>query len=467
MASVVIPQKITEAVLTSSTAPEPGVGEAAWSAGLAYPLKRKTIIGAPTSAVTITIAEPAVVAWAAHGLADGTPIVFSSTGALPTGLTAGVVYYVIERATDTLQVSETKGGAPVVTTGSQSGVQTAKAQVHRIYESLVGLARTATITIANPGVVTLSNHGLVAGTPIAFTTTGGLPTGLTANTTYYVLAFTPDTFTLAASSGGAAIQTTGAQSGVHTAIANPNLGNPPAISPLHWLDIGPTNRWAALDIDQNTRTWAPSPLIISLTPGKRADALFLGGLMANSALIEMRVGGVVKYSQTVNLNTRKAKTWREFFFKPFSTKPKVLRLDLPPYTDGVITVTLTRTSGLVGCGALVIGRNIYLGRTQHGADFEALNFSEIERNSYGELSKLKPERSVPKSAETIHFDKSNTQTIMETIELLNAAPAVWAGLRDDSDGYFGAHLILGIFKSIRLNLTQAEYGILTGEFEEI
>lgn len=75
-----------------------------------------------------------------------------------------------------------------------------------------------TITIAAPGVVSWNAHGLVAGTPVMFATTGALPTGLTAGTTYYVSAtgLTTNAFSLSANSGGATITTSGTQSGVHT-----------------------------------------------------------------------------------------------------------------------------------------------------------------------------------------------------------------------------------------------------------
>lgn len=77
---------------------------------------------------------------------------------------------------------------------------------------------TATITIATPGVVSFVGHGLVAGDTVKFTTTGALPTGLVAGTSYYVIAagLTANAFQVAAAIGGAAINTTGSQSGVHT-----------------------------------------------------------------------------------------------------------------------------------------------------------------------------------------------------------------------------------------------------------
>ncbi len=75
-----------------------------------------------------------------------------------------------------------------------------------------------TVTIASPGVFTSVAHGLVVGDKVHLTTTGGLPAGLAANTTYYVISagLTADAFRLALSPTGAAINTSGSQSGVHT-----------------------------------------------------------------------------------------------------------------------------------------------------------------------------------------------------------------------------------------------------------
>jgi microcystin-dependent protein len=81
---------------------------------------------------------------------------------------------------------------------------------------------TATITIASPGVVTWSSHGRQNGDPVKFSTTGALPTGLTADTTYYIINKTANTFQLAATPGGTAINTSGSQSGTHTAIHAPH-----------------------------------------------------------------------------------------------------------------------------------------------------------------------------------------------------------------------------------------------------
>ncbi|HEV7258936.1 MAG TPA: DUF3383 family protein [Bosea sp. (in: a-proteobacteria)] len=78
-----------------------------------------------TSTVTMTIANPGVVTWTGHTLQNGNQVRFTTTGALPSGLTAGTNYYVVNQATNTFQISATLGGSAITTTGTQSGTHTA------------------------------------------------------------------------------------------------------------------------------------------------------------------------------------------------------------------------------------------------------------------------------------------------------------------------------------------------------
>ena len=82
--------------------------------------------------------------------------------------------------------------------------------------------RTATISIASPAVVSLASHGFQPGTAIRFQSTGALPTGLVIGPTYYVAAggnFGAGTFNVTNTPGGAAINTSGTQSGTHVVFA--------------------------------------------------------------------------------------------------------------------------------------------------------------------------------------------------------------------------------------------------------
>lgn len=80
----------------------------------------------------------------------------------------------------------------------------------------LGTAATATITIASPGVVTMTGHGFTGGERVTIATTGALPTNLSVNTVYFIKFIDANTFNLATTSGGANINTSGSQSGTHT-----------------------------------------------------------------------------------------------------------------------------------------------------------------------------------------------------------------------------------------------------------
>jgi len=79
---------------------------------------------------------------------------------------------------------------------------------------------TFTTTIATPGVMTKTAHGFISGQKCQLSTTGALPTGLSAATTYYIHKINADTFHLCTSlanvAAGTYIATSGSQSGTHT-----------------------------------------------------------------------------------------------------------------------------------------------------------------------------------------------------------------------------------------------------------
>ena len=90
---------------------------------------------------------------------------------------------------------------------------------------------TVTVTIASPGVFTWTGHTLQPNDPIKLFTTVALPTGLTAGThglvtagtVYYVVgaSITANTFQVSTTPGGTAVNTSGSQSGTHTAVMAP------------------------------------------------------------------------------------------------------------------------------------------------------------------------------------------------------------------------------------------------------
>ena len=132
--------------------------------------------------VTITIASPAVFTLSAGtgqptaAPAAGTICILSTTGALPTGFTAGTQYFVVSPSGATFELAATSGGSAINSSGSQSGVQ------------MAGFGAGS-----GPGVITLNKANFpfgggvgiwsaVPGMTVNLTATNGLFTGSSLNT---------------------------------------------------------------------------------------------------------------------------------------------------------------------------------------------------------------------------------------------------------------------------------------------
>ena len=179
------------------------------------------------AAVTINIATATFTVSSTTGITTGTPVQFTTGGALPTGLSASTKYYARDVTATTFKVSATIGGAAITLSGTQSGTHTAYWNIYTTFSVATGTASNKTggrvpfypaISVAAPAVLTSTGHGLVNGKRVIFQTTGALPTGITANTVYFVVNAAADTFQISATSGGAALPTSGSQSGTHTCL---------------------------------------------------------------------------------------------------------------------------------------------------------------------------------------------------------------------------------------------------------
>lgn len=137
---------------------------------------------------------------------DGATITFDCS---PTG---GNRHQVILGGNRTLALSNASSGQAIILDLIQDGTGS------RTVTWFSGPALTVTMTIANPCVVT--SLDIPTGTPVVFTTTGALPTGITAGTTYYWIRVSATTGNIATSfanaQAGTTVTTTGSQSGVHT-----------------------------------------------------------------------------------------------------------------------------------------------------------------------------------------------------------------------------------------------------------
>lgn len=106
---------------------------------------------------TVTVANPAVFTPATYVPANGTAVILSTTDALPTGLIAGVQYYVVSAGVSTFRLANVPNGAPIVTTGTQSGT-------HSVY---VNSGITAAVLNQSYAVTVIDNNSYTITVPVA------------------------------------------------------------------------------------------------------------------------------------------------------------------------------------------------------------------------------------------------------------------------------------------------------------
>ena len=240
----------------------------------------------------------------------------------------------------------------------------------------------------------------------------------------------------------------------------------PESDPINWFDAGPTRRTAMLDLYRNTQSSQTAGIQYAVSPGQLVDALALMGLECDQATVAVWANGAQVYSHTELMNTRTVMNWYDYFFAPFTRKENLVLFDLPPYSNGVVSVVLSGT-GSVKCGALCLGQATNLGRVEYSAERGSVNFSKVDRDAFGNAT-LVPRRDVPTTRQTTWLPKALVNRTVAVLTALAGAPAVWSGLEDENaDGYFDALLILGVRKEFTVNLAYPVDAKLTLNLEEI
>lgn len=249
---------------------------------------------------------------------------------------------------------------------------------------------------------------------------------------------------------------------IYESLVASNLGNTPESSPTKWLDVGPTNKWALFDSVVGTKTSLASPLSITIAPGA-VNSIALMELVGSSVQVVMTSGGTTVYSKTVNLDASNVSDYYDYFFGPFVQRSEVVLTDLPPYANGIITITLTG-SGTVSLGLCVVGLSTLIGNTHYGASAGINDYSLKTTDAFGNttITKRSYARRVSASLSMLRGDFSR---IHRKLSDLRATPCVWVGADDDADNEFGPLIAYGFFKDFSIEVAYVSHCLCSIEIE--
>ena len=371
------PFGIADIHLTSSNVTE--ADYAAYASGTTYAVGDRVTIISPSATMTMTIASPCVVTWTAHGLPDKTPVRFTTTGALPTGITAEQIYFTRDGTANALKLCLTPGGAAINTSGSQSGTHTGFATRHDVYESLVGS----------------------------------------------------------------------------------NLGNAPAISPNSWLRVDSTNRWRMHDNSMGSQT-ANSNSIANVYEAKQViDAVALMNISAASIQVTVTdvTEGVV-YDQTFSgIAPISASSFYAWGFEPIVRITDMIIPGLPPYLNADIALTMTDTGGTVLCGNCVLGKIRDFGGTQYGMGMLLEDYSIKSKSQFGIYTVQEGAYSRRLDA-TVYVDSGAVDAVFNLLATYRAIPAVFVG-----SSLYGSSIVFGFVTSFNPVVQYVRQSLMKIEIE--
>jgi len=248
---------------------------------------------------------------------------------------------------------------------------------------------------------------------------------------------------------------------IYECVAAVSGSTPPESDATHWLDAGPTARWAAMDSYISTQTTATTALTYVLRPGF-FDAIALYGLTGISLQITLKdsPGGAVVYSDTVLLEEDPLDWWDWAFGQP---KPltKWFVKDLTLYADPELTITITAASGeAVGLGMLVIGSLTPMvgdstwGGTQQGASATPQTYSYIAYDDFGNVT-IKRRPAATGMSFKVSMPREQADFALALVQRVLDIPC--ACIATDAPGYQG----LNVFGLISGSMSYDTFGTAT------
>jgi hypothetical protein len=225
-----------------------------------------------------------------------------------------------------------------------------------------------------------------------------------------------------------------------------------------WLEVSSTNRWKMFDLTYESQTSNADIITVTLTPGEICDSVVLLNLEASRITIVVTdpTDGEV-YNQTIFLEASETvvwgtdeqwgtdEVWQGGSYIEIIEKVG-LKLDLPPYTNASITITILSADATAKCGTLIIGRKKTLGITEWSPSVGIIDYSIKEADTFGNFSVVA--RAYSKRASCVFA--VNTVSHVEVLRLLTlyrTTPLIWI-LSDD----YNTTIVYGFYKEFTISL---------------
>jgi hypothetical protein len=251
----------------------------------------------------------------------------------------------------------------------------------------------------------------------------------------------------------------------------PNVGNDPATdlaldTPLWWKEVSATNRWKAFDNKVGSQTSQATSITYCITPGQVYDSIAFLNLDAITVQVVLTdpVEGVV-YDHTTDLQTTVISgagttiDWYTYFFSSIFRTTDIAILDIPPYLNAVVDVTITYTGETAKVGAIVLGLQSTIGTTRWNPNIGIHDYSIKAVDEYGVYSVSERAFSKRMSCD-IEIEFASIPDVQNLLALYRSTLLVWIGVEN-----FSPLIVYGFYKDFSIVIPHLVYAECNIEIE--
>jgi hypothetical protein len=228
---------------------------------------------------------------------------------------------------------------------------------------------------------------------------------------------------------------------------------PPSNLGVEWIEIGATNRWRAFDRSVQAQTLADdaSGITYEFQFNSLATAAAFFNLVASDVRITVTLPGetIPAYDETFELFDRSILIdWFEYFFAETETRSDLFVVGIPGFAGGTMVVEIT---GAPQCavGEIAVGKLENIGQTAWGARIEALDFSRVDEDPFGNVTILR--RGSAKRVDfPVMWPSTDTRRIDRILDNIRSEPAVFAATPCEDDPY--GLFVYGFYQTYDINV---------------
>lgn len=230
----------------------------------------------------------------------------------------------------------------------------------------------------------------------------------------------------------------------YQSLVSANTGNA-LTDTTKWTPRGATNQRAMVDQYNNTQTTSAGPIVMVWSPQQISQGVFVGNVDADVVTITVQdaAEGVVYTEVQQLLAADSNSSLFNWLFKRMRKSTYAVSVLLPPYANAIVTITLSKASGNVKCGMMVVGSLVDVGLSKYGIGTEIKDYSTtlfaFDGTSSTTLRGFAKRMNVD-----VLLSNGVIDAVQERLASMRQKPVVWLG-----DTRYGCTCLFGTFSSFK------------------